>query len=85
MSEIKIKKTEDIKVYRREYRKNNKNKLNEPIKCDLCGTYYKKENKAHHIKTNKHKTNEQIKADQKQIQELQNKIDNIKKCVTEGK
>jgi hypothetical protein len=41
--------------YYKKYFEINKEKLQEKIKCDLCGVEYMRCNKAHHEKSKKHK------------------------------
>lgn len=81
MSENDIKTTAGIieykKEYMKEYRIKNKDKLREYIKCEVCDSYYKRENKTHHLKTKKHITNELLKRKMDQVQELQNKINQV--------
>jgi len=63
-SNKKIKKTEDIHKYRKQYYKNNKDKifkrLNKQVKCEYCDKMIKTNALWQHNKTNKHKQNEEI-------------------------
>ena len=40
-------------AYKKKYRENNKNKINEKLTCE-CGSIYSRSHKSHHYKTNKH-------------------------------
>lgn len=44
-----------MRDYMREYIKDNKIKINEKIKCELCGSEFIKRNKYDHLKTKKHR------------------------------
>lgn len=54
-NEKKIKKTDDIKQYMREYRKNNTDKWSGSRICEECGNSYTLSNLSNHLKSNKHK------------------------------
>jgi hypothetical protein len=46
--------TEYHKNYNKKYFEKNKDRLNEPNKCEICGGQYQTSNKAHHMKSMKH-------------------------------
>jgi hypothetical protein len=52
---IKIKKTHDIKEYKKKYWEENKEKLNEKITCEICGAKLLKRNIKEHNNSTKHK------------------------------
>jgi hypothetical protein len=45
----------DNKKYYQQFKETNKDKLNERVKCDICGGSYTYFNKSKHIQTKKHK------------------------------
>lgn len=46
-----------IKEKKRIYRDNNREFINEKIKCEICDSYFTRTNRSHHIKTKKHRKN----------------------------
>jgi len=49
------KKKYDTKKYYKQFRETNKDKVNEKVKCDICGGSYTYFNKSKHIQTQRHK------------------------------
>ena len=56
----KIKKTEDMKKYRKEYYKNNKEKFYDKMECKYCNCQIPYHYKSNHNKTIKHQKNVEI-------------------------
>ena len=56
----KIKKTEDMKKYMKDYYKDNKEKFNAKIECQYCNCQVPYYYRSNHNNTNKHKRNVEI-------------------------
>ena len=49
----------------------------ERIQCNVCGGYYTKENKSHHVKTMKHKNCEYKYADMEKLKKKLERYENV--------
>jgi hypothetical protein len=79
--EPKIKLTEDMKLYRKQYYEQNKSK-SVPKVCKICGTKYQQYNKSNHTKTQKHIRAIETYNLKLQIEEL-NKLNEVKQLTVE--
>ena len=73
--EEKIKKTQNIAEYFREYRKINKDKINLTETCPFCKIKYIKRNHNQHITSKRHK----LATLEDTIKKLKNNLEQIKK------
>lgn len=74
----KKKLTDNMAEYKKEYRLKNPEKFTTEIKCDICDGKYQICSKNQHLKTLKHKMGEKLKYKDCLIDELANKLKNLK-------
>ena len=73
----KLRKTENMKQYKKDYYYNNKDKLYTPVMCDVCNCNYSQATKYQHFHTRKHKNNVLLK----ELFEFKRKLDSLKENV----
>ncbi|AYV83112.1 MAG: hypothetical protein Hyperionvirus4_77 [Hyperionvirus sp.] len=69
-----LNKTSDMKQYKREYNKANKDKWSELRICEECGSEYKRCNHSHHMKSKRHQYGVLVKEHRK-LQQIKNLLE----------
>jgi hypothetical protein len=67
----------NLDTYQKEYYQKNKNKWSEYKMCDICGSNYCNNTKTNHLKSKKHKLAIVLMDKNKQLKDLENKLNNI--------